>query len=477
MRRPVIVLTVVAAMIVAGQLAAVAQPAEMPPGIMWHSLLASTTVYSNTGNFTLSGFERMVAVFLPPAQSNTVYPYNPTDGGKFWAILKDADGTELLRYDLWAAERPAPYWSVDDSWVTDLATGERVQTGQVPLPPGDYTADFYLDSGRFYTFSFSISQITSDDPFNPQSFSFLEGPWRDWGALTYADAEPSNTLYWVIFLRNKGREASKSVSLEVQVTRDADGAVVCTTRPGMSWSLMREWRSHRLELVRPGGVPCAAADLLSRDGAYTLRMTMDGQNYGTWKFNVAGGKLQYTGRTVRGEADPLEFVEGGTNQWWYVRQESGQAAAAAPAATGAQAGTGTNGAAATAPPATTAPAQAAGAPEVIEGATPITVNGHTMVPLRSVFEWLGADVKWVPQALTIYASRGDDQIVMMRLDESEATVNAKKVPLPQPPVQQGGVTYVPLRFSAEAFGATVGFDDATGAITITDGERVGVLPR
>jgi hypothetical protein len=100
-----------------------------------------------------------------------------------------------------------------------------------------------------------------------------------------------------------------------------------------------------------------------------------------------------------------------------------------------------------------------------------------MVPLRSVFEWLGAEVKWIPQALTIYASRGDDDIVMMRLDESEATVNAKKVPLPQPPVQRDGVTYVPLRFSAEAFGATVGFDAETGAITITDGERVGVLPR
>ncbi len=38
------------------------------------------------------------------------------------------------------------------------------------------------------------------------------------------------------------------------------------------------------------------------------------------------------------------------------------------------------------------------------------------------------------------------------------------------------MTYVPLRFSAEAFGATVGFDAATGAITITDGERVGLIP-
>jgi hypothetical protein len=100
-----------------------------------------------------------------------------------------------------------------------------------------------------------------------------------------------------------------------------------------------------------------------------------------------------------------------------------------------------------------------------------------MVPLRSVFEWLGAEVKWIPQALTIIANRGDQEIVLMRLDSDEATVNAKKVPLPQRPIQRDGVTYVPLRFSAEAFGASVGFDAAGGSITITDGDRVGILPR
>ena len=64
----------------------------------------------------------------------------------------------------------------------------------------------------------------------------------------------------------------------------------------------------------------------------------------------------------------------------------------------------------------------------------------------------------------------------MRLDESDATVNAKKVPMGITPQQVDGVTYVPLRFVAETFGAEVGFDAATGAITITDGNRVGIIP-
>ena len=466
-------------MLFAAPLTAVAQPAEMPPGIMWGSLLGSTVVYSNTGNFTVSGFERLTAVFLPPAQSNTIYPYNPADGGKFWAVLKDAAGTEVARYDFWAQERPAPYWSVDDVWVTDLATDSRVETGQIQLPPGEYTVDFFLDSGRFYTFNFSVNNLTSDDPFNPATYWFLDGPWRDWGALTYPREDPSRSINWMVFLHNRGRDANKDASIQVAVTRDADGAIVATSRPGMSWTLMREWKNYRFELVNPNGVVLSASDFLSNDGAYTLRMTLDGQTYGTWKFQVAGGRLQYTGRTVRGAVDQLEFVEGGTDQWWYIREESGQAPASAAAPAGGEAeGTETGGAAPATATQPTAPAGggAAGAPEVIEGATPITINGHTMVPLRSVFEWLGAEVKWIPQALTIYASRGDDIIVMMRLDEDEATVNARKVPLAQRPVQQNGITYVPLRFSAEAFGATVGFDAASGAITITDGDRVGVLP-
>ncbi|MGI5816799.1 MAG: copper amine oxidase N-terminal domain-containing protein [Armatimonadota bacterium] len=471
-----VVCAVVAVMLLVAPVVAVAQPADMPPGIMWHSLLGSTVVYSTSGDLSLTGFERLCAVFLPPAQSNTTYPYNPDDGGSFWAVLSSADGTELARYDFWAQQHPAPYWFVDDAWVTDLASGERIHTGRIAVPPGEYTVDYFLDSGRFYTFAFSVNRLDGDDPFRPQTYWFTDGPWRDWGALTYQNADSGNSLYWAIFLHNRGREASRDTQIQVAVTRDADGAVVCTTRSGMSWSLSREWKSYRFEMVSPNQTIFRAADLLARDGAYTLRMTLDGQLYGTWRFQVAGGALQHAGRAVRGAVEPLQFIEGGTDQWWYIRDETGEAPASA-----AVPGAGSP-ATSTAPatdPQTHAPsaAGAGGAPQVIAGATPITVNGHTMVPLRSVFEWLGAEVKWIPQALTIIANRGDQDIVLMRLDSDEATVNARKVPLPQRPIQQGGVTYVPLRFSAEAFGASVGFDAASGSITITDGDRVGILPK
>jgi len=442
---------------------------------MFDSLLGGATIYSNTGNFTIAGTDRITAVFLPTPQNQAYYPYNPSDGEKLWAVLSSADGTQIAQFDLWAQQRPAPYWVVDDAWVKNLATGEGIETKQVPLQPGNYVVDFFLPTGRFYTFPFSVTKLDSADPFNPQSYWFMDGPWRDWGCFNYADANPERPLSWVIYLRNMGRDARVSVPIQVTVA-DAGGNVVCTSRSGVTWDLMREWKRHEFEMVRPGEMIMSAGDLLSRDVSYTLRMTVNGESYGTWPFQVANGQFQYAGRTVRGAVEPLQFIEGGTHQWWYVRQESGQAPAAPAAPGGAQ------GAAPTEAPATAAAAEApaapaattpTGAPEVIPGATRITINGNTMVPLRSVFEWLGAEVKWIPQALTIIATRGDD-VVLMRTDSDEATVNMRPVPLPQRPVQQNGVTYVPLRFSAEAFGATVAVD-AAGTISITDGTRVGII--
>ena len=38
-------------------------------------------------------------------------------------------------------------------------------------------------------------------------------------------------------------------------------------------------------------------------------------------FAVKGGKLNYTGRTLREKADPLTFIEGGRDAWWYCREK------------------------------------------------------------------------------------------------------------------------------------------------------------
>ena len=115
--------------------------------------------------------------------------------------------------------------------------------------------------------------------------------------------------------------------MRIEIKRDQDGELVCTSREHTTNSCQPKWTRLEFDMVFPAGkeVPHGtyfkAKDLLETDGAYTLSMKIDDQLYGTWKFAIEGGKLNYTGRTVRGKANPLTFVEGGRDAWWYAKEK------------------------------------------------------------------------------------------------------------------------------------------------------------
>lgn len=114
--------------------------------------------------------------------------------------------------------------------------------------------------------------------------------------------------------------------------------------------------------------------------------------------------------------------------------------------------------AATAPPAVAAAAPIRvsidGSPVAFRGAPPQRVNGAILVPLRGVFEGLGATVVFHPETRTIEATRGKTDLIM-RLGDPNAYINNAPAPLAQAPVSIEGTTMAPLRFVAEVFGATV----------------------
>jgi len=97
---------------------------------------------------------------------------------------------------------------------------------------------------------------------------------------------------------------------------------------------------------------------------------------------------------------------------------------------------------------------------------PIIQNGRTMVPLRAVFEELGAIVDWDPSSRTIIATKNDTQITL-HIGESYAVVNGKEVYLDSPPVIRNGRTLVPLRFISEALGADVAWNQGLQLVSIT----------
>lgn len=109
-----------------------------------------------------------------------------------------------------------------------------------------------------------------------------------------------------------------------------------------------------------------------------------------------------------------------------------------------------------------------GSPVTFSGTRPQTVQGRVLVPLRGVFEKLGAYVDWVPATQTVVAQKGDTYIEL-RIGSPSATVNGRQAVLDVPAALLGGRTMVPLRFLGEALGATVVWDGATRTVNINTG--------
>ena len=96
---------------------------------------------------------------------------------------------------------------------------------------------------------------------------------------------------------------------------------------------------------------------------------------------------------------------------------------------------------------------------------PMLENDRTLVPMRAIFEALGAEVSWYPEDRTIVAVRGGTT-VFMQVDDWYMSVNDEWIRLDAPPRIVNDRTLIPLRAVAEAFGAQVGWDEATQTATV-----------
>jgi len=99
---------------------------------------------------------------------------------------------------------------------------------------------------------------------------------------------------------------------------------------------------------------------------------------------------------------------------------------------------------------------------------PQIMNDRTMVPLRAIFEAMGASVDWEGSTQTVTATK-DDTVVVLVIGNTSPTINGQVVEIDQPGVVIDGRTLAPLRFIGEAFGGKVDWDGPTQTVTITSG--------
>lgn len=92
--------------------------------------------------------------------------------------------------------------------------------------------------------------------------------------------------------------------------------------------------------------------------------------------------------------------------------------------------------------------------ELPSAQAPVMKAGRVLVPLRSIFEGLDADVKYSNQTKKITATRGDQE-VSLTLGSKVAYINGQLTMLDVPASTIKGNTMVPIRFVSEAFGEKV----------------------
>ena len=101
---------------------------------------------------------------------------------------------------------------------------------------------------------------------------------------------------------------------------------------------------------------------------------------------------------------------------------------------------------------------------------PVLVNDRTLVPVRAIFESLGAKVDWNNDTNTATGVLGDTTIEI-QIENTIAKVNGKDVTLDVPAKLISDRTLVPVRFISESLGAKVDWDNDTQTVIITTEEN------
>ena len=102
---------------------------------------------------------------------------------------------------------------------------------------------------------------------------------------------------------------------------------------------------------------------------------------------------------------------------------------------------------------------------------PVIVDDRTLVPMRALFEALGADVSWDDESQTA-SGRAEGIYVNITIGSPTFLRNSLTCDLDVPAQVINDRTLIPLRVVGEAFGMNVNYDDRTQVITMESSGRI-----
>ncbi|MDF2877618.1 MAG: copper amine oxidase, partial [Clostridia bacterium] len=96
---------------------------------------------------------------------------------------------------------------------------------------------------------------------------------------------------------------------------------------------------------------------------------------------------------------------------------------------------------------------------------PVSQQGIILVPMRILFEALGAEVGWSAETQTIIAKKGSTTMIL-GIGQNTAFIDTQTKSLLLAPQLINGTAYIPLRFISESLGAAVEWDSDKQAVFI-----------
>lgn len=97
---------------------------------------------------------------------------------------------------------------------------------------------------------------------------------------------------------------------------------------------------------------------------------------------------------------------------------------------------------------------------------PVMESDRVLVPMRAIFEKLGATVSWDNDTSTAIAVKGE-KVIIIQIDNTKAFVNTDVKELDVPARLISDRTLVPIRFVSEALDCNVDWNDAEQTVVIT----------
>ncbi len=99
---------------------------------------------------------------------------------------------------------------------------------------------------------------------------------------------------------------------------------------------------------------------------------------------------------------------------------------------------------------------------------PMMVASRILVPMRGVFERMGAQLRW-DQAMRQVTAERNGKSVVLTMGKNQAEVDGAMIPLDQPATSVQGRVMVPLRFLSTSLGVKVDWLAADRTVALITG--------